>query len=690
MVQEQSDAFDIALGHLQSLAGPGAGFHDDQFEAIEALVERRERLLLVKRTGWGKSGVYFIATRMLRDAGGGPTLLVSPLLALMRDQIRAAESLGLNAATINSTNTDEWAEVYGQLKRDEVDLLLISPERLNNPEFREKALGDVLSRVGLLVVDEAHCISDWGHDFRPDYRRIKTVVTLLPRTVPVLLTTATANNRVIADVVEQLGDHLQVLRGPLKRDSLRLGVLNLPNEVDRLAWLAATIPELPGSGIVYCLTVPATRTVADWLTSRGISAAAYSGQDDDEVRLKIEEELAGNDIKVVVATSALGMGYDKPDLAWVIHYQAPGSPVFYYQQVGRAGRQLDKAYAILMRGREDADIQDFFITTAFPAEEEADAVLAAVSQEPLKLGQIAARLNLREGKVAAFLKILEVEQVVARDHGYWSRTINPWTYPRERVEGVTAARRNEQAAMTAYAEIDSCYMELLTEILNDPQPEPCGHCANCEGYQLDPTVPKDMAIAAEAYLGRLHVPLEPRRLWPSGLSQEHQLEKLKEYQLEEGYALCRYGSAVWGDAIHDGKYVNVSFSPELVEALADIVSGRLDGKGIQWITHIPSLKRPHLVADFAAAVAARLGITHIPLLAKRDNAQQKAMQNSFRQAANAIAGLELSGTPPTAPGLLLDDIVSSRWTLTVAGYLLRSAGSGPLYPVVLADASHWS
>jgi ATP-dependent DNA helicase RecQ len=684
----KEDLYGSALAHLRSIAGELAEFHRDQFEAIEALITGSRRLLLVQRTGWGKSAVYFIATKLLRDSGKGPTLLVSPLLALMRDQIRAAGSLSLTAETINSTNAVDWDRVFQQLEDDEVDLLLISPERLNNPEFRQQALGTVLGRTGLIVVDEAHCISDWGHDFRPDYRRIKTIVRRLPKTVPVLLTTATANNRVIADITEQLEDELVLLRGPLARPSLCLGVADIPDEALRLAWLASTIPRQEGSGIVYCLTIAATRLVANWLNSQAISAAAYSGRDDTEHRKDVEAQLAVNSLKAVVATSALGMGYDKPDLAWVIHYQAPGSPVLYYQQVGRAGRQLDKAYGILVRGGEDAEIQDHFITTAFPSEEEADRILTAVSEESLTRQQIAARVNLRLTRVEAFLKILEVEGAVSRNHGRWTRTIQPWVYPTERVVNVTAARRSEQHAMTAYAETDQCYMAFLTTLLNDPETQPCGHCANCKGTAVDTGVPRELRSAAEQFLRRQHLGLEPRKQWPTGLRDEHNLEPLKDYRLEPGYALCRYGSGVWGPLIRAGKYQDDSFALELVDAFADMITDKLGGAGVRWLTSIPSLTRPELVKNFAISVAERLDLPYLNVLEKNPAPSQKTMQNSFRQAANALSGLSVHETPPATPGLLIDDIVDSRWTLTVAGYLLRTAGAGPLYPVVLADASH--
>ncbi|HEX8103160.1 MAG TPA: RecQ family ATP-dependent DNA helicase [Solirubrobacteraceae bacterium] len=406
-----------ALALLRELAGPAAAFREHQLDAVLDLVERRRRVLCVQRTGWGKSAVYFVATALLRARGSGPTVLVSPLLALMRNQIEAAERLGIRAVTVNSTNRDEWDAVAARLAADDVDLLLISPERLNNPRFRETMLPSFVERVGLLVVDEAHCVSDWGHDFRPDYRRIRDVLAALAPDVAVLCTTATANDRVVADVAEQLAvgadpAHLTVYRGPLARSSLRLEVVPLPSPAARLAWLAMWLPQLPGSGIVYCLTKRDTDAVAEWLASRGISALAYSGEVGDEERIEAERRLLANEVKAVVATSALGMGYDKPDLGFVVHFQAPSSAIAYYQQVGRAGRGVDEAHAVLLRGAEDRSIQDFFIETAFPPRALVDAVLAAL---PASVPALQAEVNLGKTRLEALLKVLDVEGAVRRE-----------------------------------------------------------------------------------------------------------------------------------------------------------------------------------------------------------------------------------------------------------------------------------
>src|SRR3954465_2065704 len=493
-----------ALALLRELAGPDATFREHQLEAVVDLVDGRRRVLCVQRTGWGKSAVYFLATAMLRRRRAGPTVLISPLLALMRNQIAAAERLGIRAVTVNSTNRDDWDAVGRLLDADEVDLLLISPERLNNPQFRERMLPAFVERVGLLVVDEAHCVSDWGHDFRPDYRRIRDVLVALPADVAVLGTTATANARVVADVTEQFqvgagAERLTVYRGPLARASLRLEVVELPAPADRLAWLATWLPRFAGSGIVYCQTKRDTDTVAEWLRTQDISAVAYSGEVTDEERVEAEGRLLRNEVKAVVATSALGMGYDKPDLGFVVHYQAPSSAIAYYQQVGRAGRGLREAHVVLLRGHEDRAIQDFFIETAFPDKALVESVLEAIgaSDAPVTIPALQAEINLGRTRLEALLKVLDVEGAVRRDGSGWVRTGSSWAYDDQRYAEVTAMRRAEQAAMFAYGEDGRCLMEALRTELDDPHAEPCGRCAMCTEPRFD--APVDAALAREAY-----------------------------------------------------------------------------------------------------------------------------------------------------------------------------------------------
>ncbi len=677
-------AADLLCQHV----GPSASFRPGQLDAIVALVDDRRRALVVQRTGWGKSIVYLTATRLLRDQGLGPTLVISPLLALMRNQIEMGGSIGVSTATINSSNEDEWARIERAIHDDEVDLLLISPERLNNARFRDNLLSALARSVGLFVVDEVHCISDWGHDFRPDYRRIGRILDLFPRTVPVLGCTATANDRVIDDIEAQFGDDLLVLRGPLARDSLRLQVLEMPSQAERLAWLARELPRLEGTGIVYCLTVEDAHRVARWLRSRHIDAVAYTGQTDSEERLVIEGELSRNERKVVVATSALGMGYDKPDLAFVVHFQSPGSPIAYYQQIGRAGRALDRAEVVLLRGHEDRDIQDWFISTAFPEQADAEAVLAFLEgrDEPVGIGLIEAKVNVRRSRLLAMLKILEVEGAVGRERASWYRTASSWTYPTERIERITAQRRQEQKAMDDYGSTSTCLMVHLLAQLDDHDVEPCGRCGTCAPRPLKGLDPRSVANAVD-FLRSQPVVIPPRLQWPAGSDQFRGKIGIDE-QVSEGRALCLWGDAGWGRLVREGKYDHEHFDDELVVASAELVRSWQPDPRPAWVTCVPSTSRPTLVPDFARRLADRLGLPFLEVLTKsRETRPQKEMDNSAQQAANVFGAFTLVGDVPAGPVILIDDVVDSRWTLTVIGAELRRAGASAVYPFVLAKAT---
>src|SRR3954469_21996406 len=591
---------------LKRLAGPDARFREHQREAITDLVEDRARVLCVQRTGWGKSAVYFLATSLLRETGAGPALIVSPLLALMRNQIAAAEKLGIRAHTINSTNRDAWDEVRQLLETDAVDLLLISPERLNNPQFRNTMLPLFAERVGLLVVDEAHCISDWGHDFRPDYRRLQEMLERLPEGVAVLCTTATANDRVVADVAEQLAlNHagaLRTYRGPLGRASLRLEVVELPAQGDRLAWLATHLPGLPGSGIVYTLTKRDSELVAEWLTGHGVPAEAYSGETASEHRVTVEERLLGNELKAVVATSALGMGYDKPDLGFVVHYQAPGSVISYYQQVGRAGRAIERADVVLLRGHEDRRIQDFFIQQAFPPRELVGRVLERLDGSGATVRDLMAEVNLGRGRVDALLKVLDVEGAVEREGSRWSRVPgSDWSYDAERYERVTALRRREQEAMAAFGADGRCLMRALQEELDDPDPTDCGRCAVCAGARYDGPLDPALVRAAALLLRSRPLVLETKKMAPDETGSMRKIPE--DVRAEEGRALARLGDGGWDPVVQAGRREG-RFDGDLVGAAADAV--RAWQAPVAWGTAVPAGGPGDPRPDFSQRLAAAL------------------------------------------------------------------------------------
>jgi ATP-dependent DNA helicase RecQ len=668
---------------LETLAGPGAQWRPHQREAIADLVDDRARVLCVQRTGWGKSAVYFIAAALLREQGAGPALIVSPLLALMRNQIAAAERLGLKAHTVNSTNREAWDEVRALLAADAVDLLLISPERLDNPTFRAEMLPLFAERVGLLVIDEAHCISDWGHDFRPDYRRLKDMLDRLPAGVAVLGTTATANDRVVGDIEEQLGGAAITYRGPLGRSSLRFEVVDLPGQADRLAWLATHVPELPGSGIVYTLTKRDADLVAEWLNTRGISAEAYSGEIESEQRISTEERLLGNDLKAVVATSALGMGYDKPDLGFVVHYQAPGSVISYYQQVGRAGRALERAEVVLLRGHEDRRIQDFFIQQAFPPRELVDRVLERLDGDGATARELMAHVNLGRGRVDALLKVLDVEGAVQRDGSRWRRIPgSDWAYDAERYERVTALRRREQEAMAAFGADGRCLMRALQEELDDPDPGDCGRCAVCAGARYDGPLDPELVRAAALLLRSRPLVLETKKMAPDETGSMRKIPE--DVRAEEGRALARLGDGGWDPVVQAGRRAG-HFEGELITAAAETVK-RWDAP-VAWVTAVPSRRSGDLVPDFARRLADALAVPFADAIERVGDAPpQREMANAAQQVANVRGQFAVAADLPPGPCLLVDDVRFSGWTLAMLAGQLRRRGAPAVYPLALTTA----
>ena len=669
---------------------PGAQFREWQEEAIRHVVEGRGRLLVVQKTGWGKSFVYFIATKLLREGGWGPALLISPLLALMRNQILAAERMGVRARTIHSGNQEEWEEVEGAIGRNEVDILLVSPERLANERFRGQVLAEIADRIALLVIDEAHCISDWGHDFRPHYRLIERIVGTLPPNLRLLATTATANNRVMEDLAAVLGPGLEVSRGDLDRPSLALQTIRLSSQAERLAWLAEHVPALPGHGIIYTLTVRDAGQVAAWLRSRGLYVEAYTGETGDR-RAELEQALLDNRVKALVATTALGMGFDKPDLAFVIHYQTPGSVVAYYQQVGRAGRSLEAAYGVLLSGEEETDITDYFIESAFPTRDEAKLVLDALEGAPqgLSVPELLCKVNVSKGRSEKIIALLSLESPapIAKQGTRWQLTAaNLGDAFWERAVRLTALRRAEQSQMQDYVSLASGHMEFLIRALDGepravspPNLPPLSSSAKAELVQ-----------EAIDFLRRTSLPIEPRKQWPSGGLPIYAVSGRIDLalQAQPGKALCVWGDAGWGSDVRRGKDHEGRFSDHLVVACRQLVQEWSPEPAPTWVTCVPSRRHPGLVSGFAGRLADALGLPFEPVLIRTDDRpEQKTMANSAQQARNVDGSLAVTDQGLRGePVLLVDDMVDSRWTLTVAAWLLRSHGSGEVWPLALARA----
>ena len=738
---------------LRALVGrDDAVLRDDQWRAIEALVAFRRRALVVQRTGWGKSAVYFVATRLLRDRGAGPTVIVSPLLALMRDQISAAARAGIRAVTINSANVTEWDDVHRAVAAGEVDVLLCSPERLNNPGFRDEVLPRLAADAGLVVIDEAHCISDWGHDFRPDYRRIRTLLADLPAGIPVLATTATANARVTADVAEQLGvtradtepgasEEVLVLRGGLDRESLHLAVLPRFDQPTRVAWLVETLQDVDGSGIVYCLTVSAAEQVATQLRASGLAVAAYTGQTDPAERERLEQDLKENRVKALVATSALGMGFDKPDLAFVVHLGAPSSPIAYYQQVGRAGRGVDSAVVVLLPGDEDQRIWEWFASTAFPPQDQVRATLDALTAGGTQsVAQLETQVDLKRSRLEGMLKVLDVDGAVRRVKGGWEATGRPWEYDAERYARVDATRTAEQRAMLDYETTTGCRMAFLRAALDDPELEDgweCGRCDRCGGVDLPGAPDAEAVSAARADMDRPGVEITARRQWPSGMDRiglELKGRIPAQEQAEPGRAVARLDGLGWSAPLRelfapttpDGETpvalrraaarvldewaalyepATGDGAPQAGAAASDGASGHAggavgtDGDGaapgrrllLDGVVAVRSVTRPHLTFHLANGLASYLGKPLIGAIGPVPGHEEPGRHdvNSATRLAGVAARLRLELGEAALAGLagrrvlLVDDSTDSGWTLTVAARMLRQAGAAAVYPFVL-------
>ncbi len=696
---------------LKQMLGDTAEFRPGQYEAIESVINYGGKQLIVQKTGWGKSIIYFIITKILRDSGKGPTLLISPLLSLMRNQILNASNLGIQAESINYSNSREWDVITDRLREKEIDILLVSPERLSNQKFLQQILPSMGS-IGLFVVDEVHCISDWGHDFRPDYRRIKNLIQQTFVDIPVIGTTATANDRVVKDVEEQFGEDCITHRGPLARSGLKFQNIVLGSMAERLAWLAENIPKIQGSGIVYCLTRIDAYRVSTWLRHVGIDSYHYWGgkipdEAGEDLSPQLETNLIDNDVKVLVATSALGMGFDKPDLSFVIHYQAPGSAVSYYQQVGRAGRAVDESFGILLHGSEEDEILDFFLKEAFPTEDESKLILQYLDRiDEARLGDFMKNLNLKMDRIVKALKHLEIDGYIAKNNYKYSRTAKLWNYDQNKVESIKSIRIGERERIKEYIHCKSCLMEYITDELDDPEPQECGICSNCSDWKFSETVSKELIFEALDFLNQDYQVLNPRKRWPSGIFKSYIIPH--EQHVEQGRAICFLEDAGWGQEVKKCFNNNTYLSDDYLKAVVYLIKEKWQPNPFpDIITYIPG-KYDNIMYDFCKRLSLELQIkydkndTYIliqkvdkPPMVKMENSHQKVLNGldkwSVQPASSNSATrlLNLNDIPSDSDRnntnriLLIDDFVDSRWTFTILGAMLRKFGY-IVYPFALS------
>ena len=685
----------------EALNNPQGEFRKGQEEAIQSILTPPHRALVVQATGWGKSMVYFLATKILRDQGRGPTLVISPLLSLMRNQIHAAERLGLKANYYTSGNTDEWEAIEATLKADTTDLLLISPERLASDAFRKFIASSSLAKVGLIVIDEAHCISDWGHDFRPDYQRLGELVRRLPSTTSVLATTATANIRVIEDIMAQIGDEIRVIRGTLARKSLQIQVIPSLDASERLAWLADHLNDLPGSGIIYALTVRDANRVATWLTEQGYNVAPYHAgitkdEKQNDLRPEYEDLLLKNEVKALVATVALGMGFDKPDLGFVVHYQSPGNLVAYYQQIGRAGRAIENAKAILFMGEEDTDIHGYFIENAKPPRENIEAILAELDAADggLSVPQLTEKLNLTKSEVEKVLKILSVlsKSPIVKVGSKYQRTPDAYKYDQALDKRLRDQRLMERVRFESFAKTDKCYMELVRQELDDPTAQPCGRCSNCLGEPIvDLSISDKSLQTALIFLNRSEFAIEARRQWsPAKLVINGFSGRISpDLMCSPGLCLSQFGDPGFAAWVREDK-ISGHFRDELVSVVIQGLARSMSTVKFDWVTAVPSLRNKKTVPDFARRVAAALGIPFVDAVVKvKETDPQKNQRNNFHQAMNLDGAFEVRDVREGTV-LLIDDMVDSRWTFTIIGALLRQNSCDCVVPLALASTKNRS
>ena len=674
---------------LICIYGESAEFREGQLEAILSVLEGK-RTLVVQKTGWGKSLVYFLATKVLRSQGKGATVVISPLLALMNNQIDSAMFFGLSAATINSNNIEEWDEIVEKVLDNKIDVLIISPERLSNEVFMTKVMNVISRSLGMFVVDEAHCISDWGHDFRPDYRRILNIIKYLPSNVPLLATTATANDRVVEDIKKQLGSNITVSRGTLTRDSLAIQVIHMSSKEERLAWLSDHLNELPGVGIIYCLTVSDCSLVSGWLNSRNIVAHEYTGKMDANNRNEIQQLFMLNKMKVLVATVAFGMGIDKSDIGFVVHFQKPGNVVTYYQQIGRAGRGITRAIAILFDGQEDDKITEFFIASAFPTEYEMEDIIRVITNlEGASIYDVERNVNMKHKRIEACLKYLSVNGDIYKEGSKYYKSPKVWVIDNEHSIHITDLRHYELKRMNDFVHTQDCYMKYVAGELNDTTAKACGKCSNClHDDIISNNINKDTLYSAERYIKSGYYIIEPRKVWPSGVKL-HGKNKVDElYRHQEGIVLSNYGDAGWGRIVAECKYKNNEFSQELVDVSYNLLKDYVVKNDITWVTNISSLRRPNLVKNFTMRLAIILKLEYIECIEKViDSVAQKKLNNSSKQFENVDISFAINDNILSGNVLLVDDMVDSRWTLTVCSYKMIRKGCGKVFPFALANTA---
>jgi len=643
-------------------------FYDEQWETISKILNG-ERVLLIEKTGFGKSLCYqFPATTF-----EGLTVIFSPLIALMRDQVKKLNALGIQARCINSEQTpEENNEIIEDAKLGKLKILYIAPERQESPAWIDATQEMKLSMV---VIDEAHCISVWGHDFRTAFKRIINLVNLLPQGMPVLATTATATKRVEGDIMQQIGNGVQVIRGSLMRDNFSLFVLKVNSEDEKLIWLGQNLDKLPDSGIIYTGTRSNTEIYSNYLTWLGIPVSNYNAGLNAESRIQVEDGLIANKWKAIVSTNALGMGIDKPDIRFVIHTQMPQSPIHYYQEIGRAGRDGNPSIIILLfNPNEDVKLPRSFIESGKPSIEKYNKVINALKSQMLGERDLQKATNLTQTPIRV-IKADLIEQKIIREIAgkKYEYIMNAPALDTKSFEALRNDKLKELESMIDYIETKKSRMNFLCEYLGDA---PNASFTNCDNTGL----PKLSVKVTDEWTKKLN---DFREQYFPELEVES-----KDSNIVNGLAASYYGVSTVAEALHRSKYEKGGDFPDfLLRLTLKAIRKKLGKEKVDLVLYVPPTSSGNLVRNFAEKIAATLKVSISHDLTKvRTTEPQKIFQNSWLKKDN-VSGAFSYTEPDEIEGksiLLIDDIFDSGATLKEIGKLLTKFGARQIIPIVIA------
>lgn len=645
-------------------------FYEEQWEAIDKIING-ERVLLIEKTGYGKSLCFQFPATIFQ----GTTVIFSPLIALMRDQVKKLTVLGISARCINSEQTpEENSQIINDAKQGKVKILYIAPERQENNEWIEATRQINLSMV---VVDEAHCISVWGHDFRPAFRRIINLVNLLPKGLPVLATTATATKRVEQDVAQQIGGDITTLRGNLMRDNFKLFVVNVSSEDEKLIWLGKNIGKLPGSGILYTGTRVDTEIYSKWFDNLKISSIAYNAGLDADSRVAIENGLMDNQWKCIISTNALGMGIDKPDIRFIIHTQIPQSPIHYYQEIGRAGRDGQPSYIILFYNPEDRKLPEAFIEGSRPSIKKYEKVIATIKSELLGERDIMRRTNLKQNQMRVIKSDL-IEQGIIREvminrSKKYEFVPNSQPLNTEVFEELRSAKTKDLDSMIQYVETTESRMKFLCDYLGDISNHTFTNCDNTGEKKVTVIIPDEWIEKLQKFRENYFPQLEVAS---------------KGSNIVQGIAASYYGVSNVGAALHHSKYEGGGDFPDfLLKLVLKAFRKKFGQEQFDLVVYVPPTLSGDLVRNFATKIARvlKFPISH-NLQKVRQTREQKVFENSYLKSDN-VKDAFIFEVPNEVIGkrvLLIDDIFDSGATVKEVGKLLTKLGAVKIAPIVIA------